>query len=227
MVKIIKDNSLFFGFYAAFLMIAFFLTTVIDQGDCIRYFSQHRSPQGDFFFKYITMFAEEFMYIFLIIIGLFFRYRYALIIFLIGVSIAFISITTKAFYQHDRPSVYFYFTKELDTLKVVEGVELHTGQSSFPSGHSMSAFAIFGFFALLLGNKRKLLSLTLLLLAILVGVSRIYLIQHFLKDVIAGSIFGIMVAMVFVYIHRSFPFDSNQMIDRSILSRKTKPSPKA
>jgi undecaprenyl-diphosphatase len=57
---------------------------------------------------------------------------------------------------------------------------------SFPSGHSMSAFAI----ALPLGMHYPSLMLALLFCAANIAVSRIILGMHFLSDVVAGSAIG-------------------------------------
>lgn len=57
---------------------------------------------------------------------------------------------------------------------------------SFPSGHSISAFAI----ALSIGLFYPELQVLLLLLAVLIAASRIVLGMHFLSDVLAGSLIG-------------------------------------
>ena len=59
----------------------------------------------------------------------------------------------------------------------------------------MSAFALYAFIAFCLPNK-KLVSLILFLFALLVGISRIYLVQHFLKDVYLGAIMGVMIGIL-------------------------------
>ena len=72
-----------------------------------------------------------------------------------------------------------------------------TGYSSFPSGHTFSAFAIYTFFALV--SKQKWVSLLCSLLAIGVGFSRVYLNQHFLEDIYLGSILGVGLAVGYYY----------------------------
>jgi membrane-associated phospholipid phosphatase len=61
-----------------------------------------------------------------------------------------------------------------------------------PSGHSASAFALATILILL--TKNKLLQVMLMLLAILVAVSRVYLFQHFMVDTIVGATIGLIVS---------------------------------
>lgn len=74
-------------------------------------------------------------------------------------------------------------------IHMVPGVEMHT-LSSFPSGHTATAFCFYFLFCLLI-NKRFWI-VTGLVYALLVGYSRIYLAEHFPLDVGAGIIVGIV-----------------------------------
>ncbi len=59
-------------------------------------------------------------------------------------------------------------------------------QFSFPSGHTITAFAI----AVSLGQLYPPAAACLLLVASIIGASRVLLGMHFLSDVIAGALFG-------------------------------------
>ena len=59
---------------------------------------------------------------------------------------------------------------------------------SFPSGHSITAFAI----AIAIGLFYPYLQLCLLVVALLIAASRIVLGMHFLSDVLAGSTIGVV-----------------------------------
>jgi len=61
-------------------------------------------------------------------------------------------------------------------------------QFSFPSGHTMSAFSI----ALVVSYFYPSLEGTLFFLALSIAVSRIVLGMHFLSDVLAGAVLGVM-----------------------------------
>lgn len=62
--------------------------------------------------------------------------------------------------------------------------------SSFPSGHAISSFATVAVLFNMLENKHY--KFTLLFLAILVSISRLYLMVHYPSDLIAGIILGVI-----------------------------------
>lgn len=72
---------------------------------------------------------------------------------------------------------------------------------SFPSGHTAAAFA--AAFALFLYHKRA--GSAALILAVLMGFSRLYLFVHFPSDVIAGALFG----LIFGFMGYRFAFRRN------------------
>ena len=145
---------------------------------------------GDYFFKYITEVGGSIPFI---ILGLLLFYNYRNFIFL-GLSQGLSSLITfviKRVMQIPRPSVIF---NELGIeLPVVNGVDLHHSLS-FPSGHTTTAFATFFVLAVII--KNKYIKLLCLIIAILGGYSRIYLSQHFITDVLAGALIGLLSAII-------------------------------
>ena len=73
-----------------------------------------------------------------------------------------------------------------------------TGQNSFPSGHTMSGFALYTIVALL-WNQKSWGGLIAVSFAVLTGISRIYLVHHFLEDVVSGAIVGVLIALIIYY----------------------------
>ena len=61
---------------------------------------------------------------------------------------------------------------------------------SFPSGHSMVSFAVFGLITYYLYPKHKFLSYAVMILPIFIGLTRIYLGVHYATDVIGGFLFS-------------------------------------
>jgi len=95
------------------------------------------------------------------------------------------------FQDHDRPKL--HFQKMHQAIQLPRNVEVHL-HHSFPSGHTIGAFAFFYLFSSFVPSR--LASLFFLLLASLVGFSRIFLAQHFPLDVVVGSFIGLLVAEI-------------------------------
>ncbi|MBI1315310.1 phosphatase PAP2 family protein [bacterium] len=76
-------------------------------------------------------------------------------------------------------------------LHLVEGVKMHRNHS-FPSGHTMAGFA--WTFALASAIHNRWTFYTMPMAATLIGLSRIYLSQHFLVDVVIGAWLGCLIA---------------------------------
>jgi undecaprenyl-diphosphatase len=69
-------------------------------------------------------------------------------------------------------------------------------QFSFPSGHTMTAFAM----AVSVGFFYPELQLSLIFAAIAIAASRIILGMHFLTDVIVGMVLGIVIGMASIWV---------------------------
>lgn len=67
---------------------------------------------------------------------------------------------------------------------------------SFPSGHSTAAGAFFGVFAMLLPRFRPLF----LVLALMIGVSRVIVGAHYPSDVAAGLLLGLWTAVMMAFV---------------------------
>lgn len=86
---------------------------------------------------------------------------------------------------------------------------------SFPSGHTSSSFG--AAFALFLVTKKKY-GIPALVLAFLIGCSRIYVHVHYPTDVIAGAVVGIIGGIIaFVLINKVWPVVYKKLQDKGIL----------
>lgn len=105
-----------------------------------------------------------------------------------------------------RPVAFF---DGIYNLHIIHGVKMLRSHS-FPSGHSASAFALF--FALAHITRRWHWEIFFLLMAFAVAYSRVYLSQHFLIDILAGSFLGIISVVFSLMILKRFEkpwFDNN------------------
>lgn len=121
------------------------------------------------------------------------------------------SLKHLVFADAHRPSM---FAPQLGDMSWVAGVELHH-HHSFPSGHATAAFAMCFAAAVLIGRFRW--APLLVLLAALMAFSRVYLSQHFLADIVAGSAIGTVTGLVvYQWLYRS-AFAGGAWLDRGLL----------
>jgi membrane-associated phospholipid phosphatase len=215
----LQNNRTFFILFLLFLIFGGILLATMEQGDAIRFFSGHRSLMRNSFFIWTTKVGEGITYLILVVFFLFIRFRYSLLVLIAGVLAMGVSFILKKVFAHPRPSVFFRARGELEELNIVEGVHLISGHMSFPSGHTTSAFILFGLLALLFARKWYW-NAALFLLALLIGISRIYLVQHFFKDVYTGAITGVLLSVLIYEINNRFPYNESKWLDRSILWKK-------
>lgn len=76
--------------------------------------------------------------------------------------------------------------------------------NSFPSGHTTSAFALLIFLTVFIFPKNNKVVGILFAMAIMVGISRIYLAAHFFKDIYLGSIVGFGIAILVILGYQLF-----------------------
>lgn len=198
MSPIIRQNRWFFTAFGLFIIIGGLLLLFIEQGDAIVFFSDNRNAFLNSFFFYVTKLGEEWAYVIALIFLLFIKIRWALLLPILGIILPIVSLSSKAFFAQPRPFLYYKMRGTLESIHLIDGVVMNGGHTSFPSGHTMSAFALYSLIAFCLAEKRWT-GLTFFLLALLVGISRVYLVQHFLKDIYWGGILGVLVAMGIFY----------------------------
>lgn len=205
--KTIRSNRAFLYPFFIIWCVAFTFTLMQTKAETHLVFNQIHATWADVFFKYFTEAGGWFPWI-VIALALFYKCRVS--IFLIGSQLVATIITTplKHLFNVPRPSV---LLQNLNyDFHAVEGVKLHT-TLSFPSGHTSSAFALF--FAIAILAKKPWQKFTCLILACLAGYSRIYLSQHFVQDVLAGSVIGIVAVLLTAYW-----FTEKQWGEKNILS---------
>ena len=171
--------------FTIYLLIAFIYCSLNSKAVC--FISLNGTHEA--FFTWYTMLGEGYMVILLFIVVLF-RRQYLLGVHLLAAFLisGMTAQIIKEFTHMPRPKVFLHSGQY---SQFIEGVT-RGGWSSFPSGHTVTAFAVATILALHTPNKW--ITLLYLLMAMGVGYSRIYLGQHFLEDVLAGSIVGVVFA---------------------------------
>lgn len=208
-----KLNRPFISAYLLFLLTSTIGLFLMKKGDLVLFFSRNRSDIGDLVFKNWTLLGDGVIFGLISLVFLFFRYRVSVVSALLGVSVMIVSFITKSIFALDRPLPYFQKVGMADQLTFVAGVEVHTGATSFPSGHTMTAFALFAFLSFLL-IQRKWIGILMLVAAAGVGLSRVYLVQHFLQDIYLGSLIGVGLAILWHWIQSGW---EKEWLDQNLL----------
>jgi membrane-associated phospholipid phosphatase len=169
------------------------------KGQEFLFLNDYHNRRWDVFFKMITLLGDWPAYL---LAFLFFfaslRWKSALLVLSMAILVPVLSQSSKAFFKHPRPGLFFKGKEQFNHLRWVSGVTLHKGLTSFPSGHTLSAFTVFSLLAFSF-NGRKIQLILFIALPMLVGCSRIYLIQHFVEDVWMGSCMGFLLAFILYY----------------------------
>ena len=192
MTKFLIHHKWYFGFYLLFLLVGGVLLFLVNKGDVLLWINERHGGFGDVFFRYFTWFGDGKLVIGVVILLLIFRFKKGIIAAVATIVCGAAIYLLKRGFDIDRPIRFF----EGVDLNVVEGVKMNH-HFSFPSGHTAGAFCLFTLLALLFPNRR--FQVFCFSMAFLVGISRIYLVQHFFEDVYAGSILGVLIATLSVW----------------------------
>lgn len=180
--------------YGIFLVCAGFVLLLSSKAQIHLSINQHYSAIADFLMPYVTLAADGYTIGILVILLAAWNRRYALWTGISALAASGITQLLKntVFLGEPRPKLFFV---HLSPLRLVPGVENYL-YDSFPSGHTTVAFAFY--FCLVFFVKNNFLKSGLFLFALLIGYSRIYLSQHFLGDVFAGSMIGTITSFIII-----------------------------
>jgi membrane-associated phospholipid phosphatase len=146
--------------------------------------------RGDFlalYFLMVFLFAKQCRNIFFIIsTGLF------------GLIIGLSCLALKVIINKPRP---------LSTYPGELFINIYTENAfdySMPSGHTWGIFSFCSFILIAFNAYPKYAQIILFVLSAMVGISRIYLAQHFASDVLAGCVLGIISGSIIGYFVNKF-----------------------
>jgi membrane-associated phospholipid phosphatase len=150
------------------------------------------TTNGEFLMRIITSWGEAYYFLLLIAIGVY-QKRWNLVFMFAGAG-----ASTALIVQFLKKIVFTDFPRPMAVLDwsqtlMNENVAIVL-QNSFPSGHTTTAFTFFSLVALT--ANRKSISLVAVIASIFVGISRVYLMVHWVGDVIAGAILGTAIGIV-------------------------------
>jgi membrane-associated phospholipid phosphatase len=206
----LKNNRFFFTFFAFWQGILLIYLFYFPKGQEFLLLDRFHHLYLDVFFKSITFMGDWPAYIFaLAFLFSKLKFRAIYVVLLVSILVPITSYISKAHFKQPRPIHYFQDKPIFKDIQKVDGVVLHAGFTSFPSGHTMSAFAVFSLLAFFASNSKRHIFL-FFSLPILVAASRVYLIQHFVEDVWMGSLMGVMLAYLIFQLFHVFSTTSKQ-----------------
>lgn len=195
-MQLFKHNRAFYIPYIIWLAVGLAMLWHINKGDAVKLLNGSHTSTKD-----MLVYATNFMgnALFFILIGislLFIETRKGLLALSGFLTSGLLAQALKhwVFYDSPRPVLFFGSTFP---IHIPPGIHMYK-MFSFPSGHTTSAFALFTTLALL--YPKRWFQFLCVVLAIIAGLSRTYLGQHFLQDVVAGSVLGVVVSTANYYL---------------------------
>jgi len=193
LIDLLRRNRWFFLPYALTLTVVGTLQLLTTQTQLMRWVNVRNTPIADVFFLYVTYLGDGAFFVIICIILLIYNRRMGILAFASFALSSLVSLFLKTVVFDGSPRPLRFFEHSLSEYHLIEGLDIHS-YNSFPSGHTISAFALFGLLAFL--DRRKGRGWVYFLIAALTGYSRVYLFQHFVEDVFVGSIIGTGASML-------------------------------
>ncbi len=197
----VKDKSLqlFFSLVLGYLAVGAFPLLLLPKGEIVLWLNQFHNPVNDIIFSAYTHTGDGFAMAIVAVLLLLFNRKNFFIEFLLSALLTYVLVQLVfkgwIFAHIDRPHNFFqeqniaiHFSEYIKTAK----------RYSFPSGHTTAAFVIAT--SLMLFFRKTKFAFALFLYAFFVGISRIYLAQHFYIDTYFGTILGIGIPFLSKYI---------------------------
>ena len=183
-----KGFFLFINGAVILIVIGLIFSLIQDKGHLLLFFAHNRYTVINYFFYYVTLLGEPHGFIVCGLLLWLISWKKMLTIPVLGAIVIVTSHLLKELFHHERPSLYLDKIGYDGPMNVL-GYHMLTGHHSFPAGHSMAAWALF---TLMAAHVRKTwVGIVCLILAAAVSLSRVYLMAHFLEDVVAGAMVGI------------------------------------
>jgi membrane-associated phospholipid phosphatase len=205
-----RKNRYFFIGFLIFVLASVSVLIFFSKADGFILLNPYHANFLNFIFIPLTYLGDGFFCVAVGLLLFFLKKRFLSLMVLSSYAISgIIAQILKGYIVEARPAVYL---KDSSYQYFIENVTLHNFHA-FPSGHSASAFALAAVLSFAVKNKKY--SMLFLAGAVLVGYSRIYLAQHFIDDVLAGALIGILSA-IFCWIFFENPFDKLLLLKKKI-----------
>lgn len=213
MIELIEKNKLFYILSGFFWLVCVVVLLSTNKGEPLLLINRYHDSLFDYFFFCLTYFGDGlFSVLFLVGILLFVNIRKAVVITITFLVVVLAIQLLKETFVEPRPFIYF---QETSGVYYIPWLEVHK-YNSFPSGHTAQAFC----FALCICfYAQKRYAVLLFALAVLTGLSRMYLLQHFPIDVFVGSFVAVVLTtLIFPLLENKESFLHRPAFNKSLIS---------
>lgn len=173
-------------------------------------------PIADQIFMVITHLGDWPITVVLASVFLFINWRHSLVLVSTMLYTGFFTQTIKMLVKHPRPFVYF---ENVEPIYTIQDYVLQNSLS-FPSGHTTCVFSLMITLSYIFVRQRR--QPWLFLMALVVAFSRVYLSQHFFKDLLAGSFIGTFFALHLIWLFERTQWYHTAAMQGSLLRKPKK-----
>ncbi|GDX51115.1 hypothetical protein LBMAG27_01620 [Bacteroidota bacterium] len=209
--KVVDPVRLFLYSWLLWLAAGIILWFIFPKGVLELKWNEHHKMFFDYFFSTITDLGNGVAFGLFVLLYLFIDRRKFFISLTASLICLLITVLMKQYFFRGEKRPLSFFGDSVNIYLPQGATKLLFG--SYPSGHTLTAFAMFMLAAFFM--KNRMLQLFFFVLAALVGLSRIYLMAHFKEDVWTGSLFGVLISMTVLCIFQFyFPFTNTTPLIR-------------
>lgn len=198
-----KDFALFRNVAIVLFIFGAIFSLTAEKSQFMLWMAHSRIPLTDYFFYYATKMAEPPGFAICALFLWFSSWKKMATVPIVGCLVIIFSFSLKLLFHHERPSLYLERLGYTGPLAVLTYPML-TGNNSFPSGHSMAAWALYTLVAVY--TRKTWASILCLFCALSVSISRVYLMAHFLEDVVFGGAIGALLGYGVYYAFERWGF---------------------
>ena len=200
MRSILKNNWPAFALYLFFIGLASYFILRYEKNAIHLYVNQYvGNPFLNGFFFWATWLGDGWIAPLMVLILAIVNARAGFSALCSWLLAAIVSTVLKYYFFDDAHRPYYIFQYyERHELNLVEGLHVNI-HNSFPSGHATQAFAVL--MSMCLFADRHKFKILFLMVAVLTAFSRVYLSQHWLIDIVAGSLIGTGTSILFYYLY--------------------------
>jgi membrane-associated phospholipid phosphatase len=219
--EFLRANRVFLIAFLLLLLNFLYVLATNKQGDALLIINGYRSEFWDWFFIIGTRFGEPEAYVIVFLVASAYRFRTGLFSILSGITAGIVSGILKVIFGAARPMRWFFdnYEEVWHSLNLFEEHMRSWAYTSFPSGHAASAFALFSFVSFNARRGKFIVGLGCFLVAAQVAFSRMYLLYHFLRDVTAGALLGLIIGILMYGLQYRF-YPNSKLLNRGWYRRQ-------